>query len=207
MDDTEDTPATEETPADGGEPELEIAVEDDQGDQMAALQAKLDEEHDRLLRTAAELDNVRKRARRAVDDASARGRAEVLAELLPAIDAIDLALKNADEAAPARAVIDGIEMVRRQFLASMGRFGLKPLACVGAPFDPNFHEAVAQIPHAALPAGAIIEDLRRGYVLGERLLRASLVVVSAGAPPAAAEAPAAAETPDTAAPTEEETHG
>ena len=99
MDDTEDTPATEETPADGGEPELEIAVEDDQGDQMAALQAKLDEEHDRLLRTAAELDNVRKRARRDVDDASARGRAVVLAELLPAIDAIDLALKNADEAA------------------------------------------------------------------------------------------------------------
>ena len=208
MDDVNDTPTTSEAPAEASapqpepqpEPELEIAVEDDQGEEIAALEKRLAEEHDRLLRTAADLDNFRKRARRDIDDAGVRGRGEVLAELLPAIDALDLALKNADEAAPARAVIDGVEMVRRQFLGSMARFGLKPIACLGAPFDPSFHEAVAQIPHPDVPAGAVIEELRRGYLLGDRLLRASMVVVSSG--PAADAAP---ETP--AAPGEEDANG
>ena len=211
MDDTNDTSTTSDEPAEAAaqrpdvqpgaqpeaqpEPEPEIAVEDDQGDVIAALEKKVAAEHDRLLRTAAELDNVRKRARRDVDDALSRGRADVLAELLPTIDALDLALKNADDSAPARAVIDGGEMVRRQFLGSMARFGLKPIACVGTAFDPSFHEAVAQIPDATVPIGAVIEDLRRGYLLGDRLLRASLVVVSSGAPAPAPE-PAPADGPD-----------
>jgi molecular chaperone GrpE len=206
MDDVNDTPTTSEAPAEGAatepeaqpeaksepqpEPDLEVEFEDDYRDELTALESKLAEEHDRLLRMAAELDNVRKRARRDVDDAMVRGRAEVLAELLPAIDALDLALKNADDATPARAVIDGVEMVRRQFLGSMARFGLRPITSVGAAFDPSFHEAVAQIPHTDVPIGAVIEELRRGYLLGERLLRASLVVVSSGAPePVPAEIP------------------
>jgi molecular chaperone GrpE len=210
MDDVNDTPTTNAEPIEAArpqpepEPELEIAFEDDQADALAALERKLGEEHDRLLRTAAELDNVRKRARRDVEDAAVRGRAEVLSELLPAIDAIDLALKNADEATPARAVIDGVEMVRRQFLGTMARFGLTPIACVGNPFDPTFHEAVAQIPHADLPTGAVIEELRRGYLLGERLLRASLVVVSSGAPAKPTEVEAGEEGREAAAATGEE---
>jgi molecular chaperone GrpE len=198
MDDVNDTPTSSEEPAESAaeepgaqpEPELEVEFEDDYRDELTALETKLAEEHDRLLRTAAELDNVRKRARRDVEDAMVRGRAEVLAELLPMIDALDLALKNADDATPARAVIDGVEMVRRQFLGSMARFGLKPITSVGAAFDPSLHEAVAQIPNAEVPIGAVIEELRRGYLLGERLLRASLVVVSSGAPePEPADAP------------------
>jgi len=212
MDDVTDNPTTSEAPAEAAapqddmqpgaqpeapsepesEPELEIAVEEDQGEAIAALEKKLAVEHDRLLRTAAELDNVRKRARRDVEDAAVRGRADVLAEILPTIDALDLALKNADDSAPASAVIGGVEMVRRQFLVSMARFGLKPIACVGNAFDPSFHEAVAQIPNAEVPIGAVIEELRRGFMLGERLLRASLVVVSSGAP---APAPAPADVP------------
>jgi molecular chaperone GrpE len=167
---------------DGAQPEIDIEIVDDEVMALAELEAKLAEEHDRLLRTAAELDNVRKRARRDVDDALTRGRAEILNEILPTIDALDLAIKNADEATPARAVIDGVEMVRRQFLGSMGRFGMRPIECLGAAFDPNFHEAVAQIPSGDIPAGSVMEELRRGYVLGSRLLRASLVVVSSGQP-------------------------
>jgi molecular chaperone GrpE len=198
MDDVNDIPTTSEAPAEAvaaqpeaePEPEPEIAVEDDQGETIAALEERVAEEHDRLLRTAAELDNVRKRARRDVEDAAVRGRAEILSEILPTIDALDLALKNADDSAPARATLEGVEMVRRQFVASMSRFGLKPIDAVGATFDPSFHEAVAQIPNAEHPAGTVIEELRRGYVLGERLLRATLVVVSSGAPaPKPADAP------------------
>jgi len=188
MDDVNDTPTKSEAPADASAPqsepppELEIEFEDDQGDTLAALEKKVAEEHDRLLRTAAELDNFRKRARRDIEDAVVRGRIEVLGEILPTIDALDLALKNSADDASARAVIDGVEMVRRQFLGSMARFGLTPIGCVGAPFDPSFHEAVAQIPHPDAPAGEVIEDMRRGYMLGDRLLRASLVIASSGAP-------------------------
>jgi len=208
MDDMNDPPVTSGAPAEAPAPqpepeaqpeplpeplpELEIEFEDDRGDELAALEKKVAEEHDRLLRTAAELDNFRKRARRDIEDAGVRGRAEVLADILPTIDALDLALKNADDSAPASAVIGGVEMVRRQFLVSMARFGLKPIACVGNAFDPSFHEAVAQIPNAEVPIGAVIEELRRGFMLGERLLRASLVVVSSGAP---APAPAPADVP------------
>lgn len=174
----------------GAEPEIEI-LDDDGGAELEELRRKLAEEHDRLLRTAAELDNFRKRARRDVEDASHRGRAEVLGELLPTIDALDLALKNVDESAPVRAMAEGVEMVRRQFLTSMKRFGLRPIESAGAGFDPSFHEAVSQIPSADVPASGIIEELRRGYMLGDRLLRASLVVVSAGPPPAAEAEPAA----------------
>jgi molecular chaperone GrpE len=195
MDDANDTPTTSEAPAEASapepqpqpvpepqpEPELEIAVEDDQSAEIAQLEKKLADEHDRLLRAAADLDNFRKRTRRDIDDALVRGRGEVLAELLPTMDALDLALKNAAGEETVRAMVDGVEMVRRQFLGSTARFGLKPISCVGAPFDPNFHEAVAQIPHPEVPAGVVIEELRRGYLLGDRLLRASLVVVSAGA--------------------------
>jgi molecular chaperone GrpE len=222
MDDVNDIPTTSEAPAAASapqpepqaetqpepQPELEIMVEDDQGEEIAALEKKLAEEHDRLLRTAADLDNFRKRARRDIEDAGVRGRGEVLAEILPTIDALDLALKNANGETPARAVIDGVEMVRRQFLGSMARFGLKPIACVGAQFDPSFHEAVAQIPHPDLPAGAVIEELRRGYLLGDRLLRATMVIVSSGAAVEAAVPDGEPEAPEApAGPGEENANG
>ena len=224
MDDMNDPPVTSGAPAEAPAPqpepeaqpeplpeplpELEIEFEDDRGDELAALEKKVAEEHDRLLRTAAELDNFRKRARRDIEDAGVRGRAEVLADILPTIDALDLALKNAADETPARAVIDGVEMVRRQFLGSMARFGLKPIGCVGAPFDPSFHEAVAQIPHPDVPTGAVLEELRRGYMLGDRLLRASMVVVSSGAPAETSETAISDGEPEApAAPGEEEANG
>jgi len=166
------------TESDGAD---DVVVED-ADDEVAALERKLAEEHDRLLRTAAELENVRKRARRDVDDAAIRGRSEILSALLPALDSIDLALKGSDRDGPAGPVLDGVEMIRRQFLAATTPFGLKEVSTGGARFDPAFHEAVVQVPSADHPAGEIVEELRKGYVLGERLVRASMVVVSSGAP-------------------------
>lgn len=167
-----------------------IETEDEAGDevvadpdeQLAALQAKLEEEHERLLRTAAELENFRKRARRDADDALARGRSEVLISILPALDSIDMALRSTTEDASAASVLEGVEMVRKQFLASMAPLGLKPIDTDGAGFDPAYHEAVAQMPSSDHEAGAVMEEMRKGYMLGDRLLRASMVVVSSGKP-------------------------
>ncbi len=167
----DDAPATEvdQTPA---EP-----------DGRAELEQRLTAEHDRLLRTAAELDNVRKRARREVEDAQVRGRAEVLEELLPALDSLDIALSSATATTDTGSLVQGMELVRRQFLSGMERFGLRPIEATGQPFDPALHEAVAQLASDEVGAGAVIQDMRRGYMLGERLLRASMVIVSNGPRP------------------------
>ncbi|HUT79053.1 MAG TPA: nucleotide exchange factor GrpE [Polyangia bacterium] len=158
----------------------EIEVEPDD---RAEFEQRLAAEHERLLRTAAELDNVRKRARRDVEDAQVRGRAEVLGELLPALDSIDLALSSATPTTDTGSLIQGMELVRRQFLSGMERFGLKPINAAGQIFDPALHEAVAQRPSEEVGAGGVLQDMRRGYLLGERLLRASMVVVSTGSGP------------------------
>lgn len=195
----------EEVPDSGeesAEEEPEVVDDDKDDDELvrdpnetiAELEHKLVAEHERLLRAAADLDNLRKRTRRDVEDAAIRGRAEVLGELLPAIDSLDLALGSSDHEGPAGPVLDGVEMVRKQFLAAMSRFGLAPVETApGDAFDPVVHEAVAQIPSAEHELGAVIEVMRKGYVLGERLLRPSMVVVSAGPPAEQEEGSPAAE--------------
>ena len=173
------------------DPELATAAPSDEApveaaetsDPTAELQEKLSATHERLLRTAAELDNFRKRARRDVEEAQNRGRAEVLAEILPVIDSVDLALSSATEGA-GDGIVEGLQMIKRQFLTAGERFGVKPVESRGAAFDPNIHEAVSQIYSPDHPAGQIVEEMRKGYLLGEKLLRAAMVVVSRGAPPA-----------------------
>lgn len=211
--DVEESPGSaeesaEESTEESVEEEPEVVDDDREDDEVvrdpnetiAELEQKLEAEHQRLLRAAADLDNLRKRTRRDVDDAAIRGRIEVLGELLPAIDSLDLALSSSEREGPAGPVLDGVEMVRKQFLAAMSRFGLAPVETApGDPFDPAVQEAVAQIPSADYELGAVVEVMRKGYVLGERLVRASMVVVSAGeaeSPPAAEEA-AEANVPDT----------
>ena len=186
MDEIKDSPADEESVAPEDEPV--VSDEDQDGDevvldpmeQIAALEQQLAAERDRLLRTAAELDNFRKRSRRDVEEAAVRGRSEVLTELLTAIDSIDLALGSSDPEGSAKGVLEGVEMVRKQFLVAMQRFGLQPVETAGARFDPAFHEAVAQLPSGEHAEGHVVEEMRKGYVLGDRLLRAAMVVVSAG---------------------------
>jgi molecular chaperone GrpE len=190
-DDTGNSAAAEDAAPVAGDPATEEAVAADadrtepveakaEADSQPDLERRLAAEHDRLLRTAAELDNVRKRARRDVEDALVRGRAEVLGELLPALDSLDIALSSGAANADAGSLIQGMELVRRQFLSGMERFGLKPIEALGQTFDPALHEAVAQRPSEEIQTGGVLEDMRRGYLLGERLLRASMVVVSSG---------------------------
>lgn len=185
----ESEPEDGEQHADGEEP---VLVDDEvEGDEVvrdpnelvAELEEKLAAEHERLLRAVADLDNLRKRTRRDVEDAAVRGRAEVLDTLLPAIDSLDLALGSSDRDGAAGPVLDGVDMVRKQFLTGMSRFGLAPVETeIGSMFDPAVQEAVAQIPSAEHPVGAVVEEMRKGYTLGDRLLRAAMVIVSAGPP-------------------------
>jgi len=149
---------------------------------LAKVRSELETARDRMLRFAAELDNTRKRMRRDIDDARKRGREDVLKECLPALDSLDLSLKHIDETDATRTILDGVRLMQRQFMNSMSAFGLTRFDSKGLPFDPQRHEAVSQAPaDDGHPPGTVIEELSKGYLLGDVLLRPAQVVV-AGAP-------------------------
>jgi len=151
-------------------------------DDVERLSRDLEKAKEKYLRSLADMDNLRKRCRRDIEEARINGRVNVLEELLPSLDSMDMALKSVEPDEASRPVYDGMTMVRKQFLSSMERFQMKPVEAIGAGFDPSLHEAVSYVPNENVEAGVIFEEMRKGYILGERLLRPSMVVVSSGKP-------------------------
>lgn len=145
---------------------------------LSALEAEKKEEHDRLLRVAADLENLRKRQRREVDDARNDTKMRVLKEILPVADNLERALQVSTGEGESAAVLDGVRLVQRQFLQALERLEVSPIEAELQPFDPNLHEAISQQESADHPPGTVIAVLQRGYKSGERLLRPSLVVVA-----------------------------
>jgi molecular chaperone GrpE len=135
---------------------------------------------DKWLRAAADLENVRKRARRDVGAAETRGIARLARELLPALDNFERALAAA-EAQPENRdhhLTDGIRLVQTELLAALARVGIEPDSPKGERFDPHRHEAVAQQPVDGAEAGTIVEVYSAGYTYGEDVLRPAKVVVA-----------------------------
>jgi molecular chaperone GrpE len=135
---------------------------------------------DQWLRAAAELDNVRKRARRDVANAESRGIAKLAKELLPALDNFERALAAAEEQPENRDhhLTDGIRLVQTELLAALARVGIEPDSPKGERFDPHRHEAVAQQPSDGAEPGTIVEVYSAGYTYGEDVLRPAKVVVA-----------------------------
>ena len=161
-----------------------ISEETESNDVDEALQESLAEVariKEQLLRTAADFDNFRKRSRREAEDAERRGREETVRELLPVFDNLERAVLHAGQASDAKSVADGVSMVLRQFLDTLGRVGIKRTEAVGTPFDPAKHEAVQQIESAEYPPGTVAIEIQPGYMIGDKLLRAAIVVVAKAA--------------------------
>jgi molecular chaperone GrpE len=154
----------------------------DSGDPDGALARERDELRDRLLRTAAEFDNYRKRTERERREASDYAATELLREILPVVDDLERALAAPVEPGPGAervaAYRDGLDLIRRQFLEILRRRGVEPMEVVGQPFDPQWHEALAQEPANGRADGEVTAEIRRGYRQGSRLLRAALVKVA-----------------------------
>ena len=165
------TPAELEAPAD---PETQDAAA---GSPLSALQQERDELYDRLLRTTAEFDNYRKRVERERREAQERAAAGLLEELLPVVDDLERALgvEAGVEAEPYRR---GVELIHKQLLDLLARRGVTTIEAVGTPFDPHVHEAVSYEPRPGSAEGEVFEEVRRGYKLGDRLLRPSMVKVA-----------------------------
>ena len=144
------------------------------------LQRQRDEYYDRLLRKTAEFDNYRKRTereRQALGDAAA---ANVIEELLPLMDNLDRALKAEAGLEGAEAYRRGVELIHDQLGAILHKRGVRAIEAVGADFDPYYHQAVSHEPAEGRREGEVIEEFRRGYMLGDRLLRPSMVKVAKG---------------------------
>jgi molecular chaperone GrpE len=163
--------------------------------ELAALRekaAKADENLDRFLRAAAELENYRKRVLREKEELARATREQVVAALLPVLDNLERAITHAgnpvEGEAPATpqsddALLDGLRQIHSRFQSVLAEFGLEEVvAHAGHPFDPNFHEAIGHVESAEHPEGVIVEQLQRGYNLSKRLLRPARVIVSKGSP-------------------------
>lgn len=147
-------------------------------DERSDLERERDEYRDLFLRKTAELDNYRKRIdreRAAVDQAAA---ADLITELLPLIDDLERALAADVDSAGAEAYRAGVELIHKQLLDVLAKRGVTPIDTEGQDFDPHLHQAVAHDASAEHREGQIIDELRRGYVMGGRLLRPSMVRVA-----------------------------
>ena len=144
---------------------------------VEALKTERDALQDRLLRTVAEFDNYRKRIDRERRDQSESAAAGLLVEILPVVDNLERALQapSGPEAAGYRA---GVELIHRQLLDTLRKRGVTPIDALGADFDPRIHQAVSQEESEAHRDGEVMEELQRGYMLGERLLRPAMVKVA-----------------------------
>lgn len=133
---------------------------------------------DRLLRTTAEFDNYRKRVERERRDTVERAAESVLSELLPVADDLERALAADATSEAAQAYRRGVELIHRQVMDMLTRRGVKVIETVGRDFDPHLHQSVASQASQGHRDGEILEELRRGYMLGDRLLRPAMVKVA-----------------------------
>jgi len=148
---------------------------------------KHDELYDRYLRLRADFDNFRSRTLREKNELYRRANMDLVEELLPVLDHMALAIEAAEQHDPQGTLVEGFKLVAEQLQNALGRFGLTPLDAEGETFDPNKHEAISHLPSADVPEDKVILQLRRGYMFGDKLLRAAQVTVSSGAGPVAEE--------------------
>jgi molecular chaperone GrpE len=142
------------------------------------LEDRLTEAEDRLLRTAAEAENFRKRLQREKEEQTRYANETIMRDLLPVIDNLERALDHSKAGSDQGGLVEGLSMTLKGFLDTMARFGCTPVEAVGKGFDPNFHEAVSQQESAGYEENSVLRELQKGYMLRERLLRPAMVVVS-----------------------------
>lgn len=192
----------EQTPPVSGE-NTDVPLPETAVDPVAVLEAEKAELKDKLLRTLADMENMRRRSERDVADARTYGVTSFARDMLTVADnlrrALDSLPAEAREAAgdAMRAMVEGVELTERDFLKTLERHGVKKREPVGEKFNPNLDQAMFEVPDETKPNGTVVQVVQPGYVIGERVLRPSMVGVSRGGPKGDAakqEAPKAEET-------------
>lgn len=150
-----------------------------QNDPLDELRRERDSLQDRLLRTAAEFDNYRKRVERERRDLADYMKADILTEILPIVDNFERALQATSTESDS--LRKGVDLIHKQMVDFLRKRGVTPIDALGADFDPNFHQAVIHETSPFHREGEVIEELQRGYMLGDKLLRPAMVKVAKAA--------------------------
>ncbi len=179
--------ATEAAGAADGNPDA-ASAEGAATDPVEALRSENAELKDRFLRTAAEMENLRRRTERDVKDARSYSIAGFARDMLAVSDN----LRRAVEAVPQgiretgdesfKALLEGVEMTERSMLTALERHGVRKIEPEGQKFDPNFHQAMFEVPNTDVPNNTVVQVVQAGYVIGERVLRPAMVGVAKGGP-------------------------
>ncbi len=181
--------AANETAPDGS-PE---AVAQALADALAKSQAEVAELKDKVLRTLAEMENVRRRADKEAADARAYGVTKFAGDMVGVADNLRRALEAVPQDAlgegPLKALVEGVELTERDLTNKLERHGVKPIDPLGQKFDPNLHQAMFEAQNPELPNGHVMQVVQVGYTIGDRVLRPALVGVARGGPKAGASTP------------------
>ena len=179
---TDSTAQAENTEAKTDAPEAQAA------DPIAEAKREASEFKDKLLRTLAEMENLRRRTEREVADARMYGVATFARDVLAvadnmhrALEAIGPELREQGDA-KVKALIEGVELTERELLKSLEKNGVRKFSPQGEKFDPNVHQAVYEVPDANVPPGHVAQVVQAGYMIGERVLRPAMVGVAKAAP-------------------------
>jgi molecular chaperone GrpE len=160
--------------------EASCQAADDGNDETVKLSAELKEANEKYLRLYAEMENYKKKVRKDKEEFLSYCNEDLLYELLPALDSLEMAIlhsaKGNEEAQDS--LKKGVENTLREFLRTLEKFGLKPIAAVGQPFDPAYHHAMSHVDRSDVEPGNVVEEMRKGYVYKEKVLRPSMVAVS-----------------------------
>ena len=187
-----DNPAN---PSQGGEPLVSkpyIMPDDPEEGSMEALAKEAADMRDKMLRTLAEMENLRKRTAKEVADARAYGITGFARDVLDIADNLQRALdavpsETRESADPMlKALIEGVELTERSLLNALEKNGVKKFDPSGGKFDPNFQQAMYEVPDASVPPGTVVQVVQAGYMIGDRVLRPALVAVAKGGARAAA---------------------
>ena len=168
-----------------------IMPDDPETGSVEALTKEAAEARDKMLRTLAEMENLRKRTAREVADARTYGISGFARDVLDIADNLQRALDAVPAEAKAsadpglKALIEGVELTERSLLNTLEKNGVKKFDPAGEKFDPNFQQAMYEVPDPSVPAGTVVQVVQAGYMIGERVLRPALVAVSKGGAKAA----------------------
>ena len=161
-------------------PPVAAALSPEQLEELKTRAAKADESWERLLRTTADFDNFKKRAAREKIEAAQYASFSLIQKLLPVLDNFEMALTAAQSAQSDKlaSLQSGVVMIQQQLKSALAEAGLEEIDATGKPFDPNFHEAISQQESTEVPEGNVLQQLRKGYKLKERLLRPATVIIA-----------------------------
>ncbi|HEY8581158.1 MAG TPA: nucleotide exchange factor GrpE [Beijerinckiaceae bacterium] len=190
---THDAPANgaaADAPQEAAKPDAAAEAGPDPFAVVEKLNAENAELKDRMLRTLAEMENLRRRTEREVADARTYGVTNFARDMLALADNLRRAIESApaDADGPLKTLVEGLELTERDFLSRLQRFGVRKLEPQGQRFDPNMHEALFELPDPSVPANTVVQVVEAGYAIGERCLRPAKVGVSRGGPKAANDA-------------------